>query len=306
VMIFNGLKSIEASKYEREVFQRPVKVQLRKPSDIKEKTFCILNNRGYGDTIPSVCVADILKRHGAHFVAFGIDHLREPNAYRFFPAIDYIFQRTHDWQRFDHLIKLINQVDYLIDQDHFEFENNHDFYSHRLANAGVIANEIRPEIKVPENYQAYALNELLPKLGVKPFEYLVFHPQAHHQSRTLKPKAIKEVLSKLQRKTILIGRQMEFENCINFTWNQPIIETFLLLYYSRAFIGVDSGWNHFSFCMRKESFIFYSCTNEKMIFNGRHRSIGFVQSVTDESGIEINDWEAFNVFCKRHIEHDTF
>lgn len=263
-------------------------------NEIEDRSFCILNNRGYGDVMPSVALADHLKRRGAKHISLGIDCARDIDAFRYFSAIDHIFQfygKNHNPLYFDF------SYDHVINQNWFTFEGGHSFYSYRFdcVNGAEI---IRPQFLLPDNLHDRALHDLLPSLGLDPFRYIAFHPQANYKTRTLSKESMIQAIELNTFPVVVIGDDVDCQKGINFSNDRSMEETLILLYYSRAFMGVCSCWSHFAWAMNKESFIFFSVTNHANMWSDYHGSLGFIQCRNFENGINVDDWGAFDGWLK--------
>ena len=263
--------------------------------EIERKSFCLINNRGYGDVMATVALADHLKRRGAKHISLGVDCARDINAFRFFTALDHIYN-IEGRLGFSRVLDF--NYDYVISQNWFSFNGNHTFYSQRFECVSG-AKIQRPSLFIPDNIQDYAINDLLPSLGLKPFHYIAFHPQANHKTRTLNHDSIKKVVEMNSFPVVLIGNEIDSKDCVNFSHGRSMEETLILLYYSRAFIGVCSCWSHFAWALWKECFVFFSDTNQGNMWGNYHGRISNVECGGCTSGISIDNWEPFKSFLIR-------
>lgn len=245
--------------------------------------------------MPSVVLADQLKRKGAGLVSLGIDYSRDINVFQYFRALDHIFNfvgRSGTSKIFDF------NFDVVINQNWFTFDGGHTFYSQRQA---ILKDPLiqRPEFLLPDAQQSYAINKLLPSLGVRPFEYVVLHPQANYRSRTITGDSTSKAIQKITVPVVVIGQEIEVENCVNFTNQQSMVDCLLLLYYSRLFVGVCSCWSHFAWALWKDCFIFFSTTTEKNMWGDYHDRIKSVQCDDFHNGINVDDWGRFEAFLEQ-------
>lgn len=253
------------------------------------KSFLIVNNRGYGDVIASVTFADFLKRSGANHVSLGIHISHDISAFKYFTALDHVYNIT-DKTFLPTVLQF--QYDKVFNQNWFTFDGGYTFYSQRFSCVDA-CDIIRPSYLIPDERHDYAINQLLPSLGLKPFRYITLHPQSKYKTRTLRREELQSAVGLIGFDTVVIGDNVEFEEAVNFTKGSSMEEAVLLMHYSRAFVGVCSCWSHFAWAMRKQSFIFFSNTNKSNMWGDYHGMISSVQCGDYESGIKVDDWTPF-------------
>lgn len=301
------LKDLRLNGHKKSFFQKHGRNDVGKIDRIEDKTFCILNNRAHGDVLASLSLARQLKERGASTISLGVAWRKDLSLFRHCPDIDFIFTMSHSWLKQPNPNLIYTTSDYVINQNDYDHREGVSFYENRIIDGGInleTVEDFRPRVKLGLNAMEIVKEKLLPAWGIKPGEFIVFHPQAFHRERCLNIDCAYDLANTKSIRKIVVGRdyyplQSEVENYVSFAQRNSMDLTGCLVELSAGFVGVCSVWSHVAFSFNKPCYIFYSDTRPEQIFGKHHSKLSFEKyGRGNPKGITISNHEKWLKWAK--------
>lgn len=262
---------------------------------VRGKSFCIINNRGWGDLLASLSLATKLKENGAAWVAFGSSTISgDDSLVRANESCDYIFRTG-----INHMINqagawCYQNADYIIDQREYRDTNGFTFYTLRISDAFGTREfeDVRPSLELAGHVDD-AIEGLCKEWRVDRGNYYVLHPQSAWPDRTMNKESIGKLIELLDKPCVVIGYDVDFDdrwNAINFGKRNGMDIVAGVIKHSKAFIGVDSVWSHVAFAYDKPSFVFYGPAPAEIRLAPHHSKLAFQSYEPKEGNFSIQDF----------------